>query len=856
MKRVAIVFISLLLLFNIIYARTRDEMRPLVAPTTQFKNQNASNIWLTFTNYGFFGNGGEWGTEPYSCVFPAYSNQEYLFQGALWVGAIVGRDTLCTVGQDGWAHEGEMYPGTDPGDTILERSNIPTSPVFDTTAVSELDFIAVYTDTYTDPSIPSMGPWHRPLGLEVRQNSYAWSYSYAEDFIIIDFWVKNIGRRTLREVYIGLYMDGDCGPTGALYEDDKSQDDVTGFISSIPPQYGGNVDNPKDSIKTAWLANAALVGFEGNCAGLVTPDVTGCRVLRTPNPYLSTSFNWWYSNQSDMIADWGPAFPDNPYDVLLNQLNSQFSPGDPQAGTPSYDDPRADVLKWLLMANGAFDPDQLDIRYAYSDTLMNDTRYMFSFGPIYPAQRNGMPVYDSTFQPGDSVPVTVAYIGGENFQIFSDVPTWSGHPNVTGGDTVVTKENSWSPIRYDFTDLGTNARWSLDVYDNPKVITSVPWGDDTITQAIFPPMGPADTAICDTTDPFFHWPVPIVINTDTIDWTGDGIPDFAGPPPPNFTQMMIVPGVPRATDVAILWGKREKVPTDPSRDSLWNILPDEQVSKDPFVPNYEDFQGYRIYKSYSNVEREIAGWTMLRQWDMGFKWILSNPSDPNSNLVEVPNQNYPQYAFAQWLEYDTIRAPNANIYETDYQLNHQLNIDPNFAPLEQYRNEFRYVFVDSNVTLLHPIYYTVTCFDFGNPQTDVEPLESSKGSNAHYIVPSPAPRQLNEDTPVMVVPNPYRGDFDYSSGAEPWEDPARTGWTEHSRRISFINLPEECTIRIYTLTGDLVKVLEHDGSENNSGTEDWNLISNDTQLIASGIYLYAVEEPGGNTQVGKFVVIK
>jgi len=499
-KRVVIIFLAILLILaTTMFAKTRDQMRPfVVTPTTQFKNQAASNIWLTFTNYGFFGNSGEWGIEPYSCIFPAYSNQEYLFQGALWLGAIVGRDTLCTVGADGWDQINEMYPGTDLGDTIVERSNNPNSPVYDSLAVSELDFIAIYVDTYTDQAqCPNLGTFHKPMGLEVTQKSYAWSYSYAEDFIIIDFWIKNMGRKTLREVYIGLYMDGDCGPTGALYQNDKSQDDVCGFIPSIPIQYGGNPDNPKDSIKVAWLSESRLTGFEGVAAGIETPDVTGMRVLRTPNPSLGTSFNWWYSNQNDQTLDWGPAFPDNPYDILLNQVNSQMAPGDAQAGTPSYDDPRADILKWLLNANGAFDPDQIDIQYAGRDTLLNDTRYLLSFGPIFPALRNGIPVTDSTFQPGDSVPITLAYIGGENFQIVNDLPLWSQHPYVPAGDTVIpfdtlTNGNvvpdysySWSATRYDFTDLGINARWAKDVYDNPKVITENLAGNDTITQAVW-----------------------------------------------------------------------------------------------------------------------------------------------------------------------------------------------------------------------------------------------------------------------------------------------------------------------------------------------------------------------------------
>ncbi|MBN1150522.1 T9SS type A sorting domain-containing protein [candidate division WOR-3 bacterium] len=855
MKRPVLIFFSLLLVLTTssVYGKMRDEYNAMANPYTQFRGMEQSNIWLCFTNYGFFGNGGEYGIVGYSCMFPAYSNQEYLFQGALWIAAVTGRDTLCSVGVDGWAHEGEMYPGTTADDSIHQRSTIPTSPVYDSLAVSELDFVSVYYDTYTDPSIPSMGPWHKPLGLQVTMESFSWSYEYAEDFIIINFWIKNIGRKNLKQCYLGLYVDADVGPVGAAY-DDKAQDDVCGFIPSIPVQYGGNPENPKDSINVAWIANAGLLGFPqaGTAQGVPTPDVTGTRVLRTPHPNLTTSFNWWYSNQNDQILDWGPCYPDNTFDIIMKLVNSQLAPGDPQPGTPSYDDPRADILKWLYLGNGSFDPDQLDIKYENRDTLFNDTRYLLSFGPIYPALRNGVPVTDSMFLPGDSVPVTFAYIGGEDFQKYSNAPLWSQHPNAT--DTIVPRELSWSPIRYDFTDLGVNARWALDVYDNPNVITETKNGPHVVTHDRWPSIISGDTIFCDTLDPFFHWPYPLIVAGDTIDWSGDGIPDYAGPPPPAFTEMLVVPGVPRPNDVAILWGRRNKTPTDTTQDSLWNVLPDEQVGKDIFAPNYEDFQGYRVYRSYPNNEREIAGWTLLKQWDRGYRWIHAIPTDPNSDTLRVPTD--PAFAYGFWLDRDSLRAPDADLADTVLQLKYQLAHDPSFSPLRQYENTYRYIYVDSGVTILSPVYYTVTCFDFGNPQTGVAPLETSKGSNTQRVIPGPAPQPLNDEKPVMVIPNPYRGDIDYSSATtgHPWEDPSRRGWTEHSRRISFINLPEKCTIRIYTLSGELVKTLVHEDMF--SSVHDWDLISSDIQLIASGIYLFSVEDESGKTQVGKFVVLK
>jgi hypothetical protein len=91
---------------------------------------------------------------------------------------------------------------------------------------------------------------------------------------------------------------------------------------------------------------------------------------------------------------------------------------------------------------------------------------------------------------------------------------------------------------------------------------------------------------------------------------------------------------------------------------------------------------------------------------------------------------------------------------------------------------------------------------------------------------------------IKVVPNPY------IAHAE-WE--TRAG----ERRIEFIHLPDEATIRVFTLAGDLVVTLEHEGS----GTAEWNLESVNEQSIAPGIYYYHVESPYGS-KIGKFAIIK
>ena len=74
----------------------------------------------------------------------------------------------------------------------------------------------------------------------------------------------------------------------------------------------------------------------------------------------------------------------------------------------------------------------------------------------------------------------------------------------------------------------------------------------------------------------------------------------------------------------------------------------------------------------------------------------------------------------------------------------------------------------------------------------------------------------------------------------------------------FNNLPQaHNTIRIFTVAGDLIQTLEHDGY-NQVGQVSWNLVSRNGQEIVSGIYLYSVQSDraGFDDFRGRFVVIR
>jgi len=121
---------------------------------------------------------------------------------------------------------------------------------------------------------------------------------------------------------------------------------------------------------------------------------------------------------------------------------------------------------------------------------------------------------------------------------------------------------------------------------------------------------------------------------------------------------------------------------------------------------------------------------------------------------------------------------------------------------------------------------------------------------------------------IMVVPNPYMA----SSALD---------LSPSQRRLEFVNLPARCTIRIYSLGGHLVNVLNHIGAnrhgwgdysdvdrldsngnpreftgwDNHGGTEAWNLQNRFGQTVASGLYFYHVTDERGETHTGKFYVI-
>ncbi|MBN1638893.1 MAG: hypothetical protein JW866_07990, partial [Ignavibacteriales bacterium] len=159
------------------------------------------------------------------------------------------------------------------------------------------------------------------------------------------------------------------------------------------------------------------------------------------------------------------------------------------------------------------------------------------------------------------------------------------------------------------------------------------------------------------------------------------------------------------------------------------------------------------------------------------------------------------------------------VYRSDYlPIGPWARIDTVFKGSPAHLSGSTYTFIDSTVDVGKSYYYALTAFDngkatwVGSAQTinNIPPLESSIFANrmeVPFVATLPPKDNLNE---VLVVPNPFvlgEGRSMPGQGDE----------------IQFVNIPNPCTIRIYTVRGDLVKTI--DVVEGEGGIVRWDQVT-------------------------------
>ena len=791
-------------------------------------------------NYCYRGvHGSHWSTT---------SQDWYNHWGAFWIGAVVGRDTLVSTGYDGWGfNSNEFSPDEAPFGFIEHRSIIdPLEPEFEG-AISEQDYIARYTDTVLLPQMfdPNDNRLHIPLGIEVIQKSYAWSYAYAEDFVLFDYSIKNVGQQILKNLYLGIYVDGDArsyymgsgGPT-ATY----AGDDILGFLPEYETSYGGC--DWVDTTFLAWFAdNDADFHLESD---IIVPQtgIAGVRLVRTPSDSLQLSFNWWSSN-TDASLDYGPQT------VSKYRYLSHGGSGTPEG----------DKAKYHYLSNQEFDFDQIytksivpgQTEWTFPNQVVaetvsrgGDSRYLLSFGPFY-------------MVPGQELPISFAYLMGDDFH---RDPT--NAPNNLTGLTYHPREFMRN---VHFDDIVKNAMWASWVYDNPGVDTD---GDGYFGKFR---LCCTDTSVIYVDSSGDRWDTTWSYgDCREVFYEGDGVPDFRGASPPPAPKMWLEPIV---GEIRVRWNGTYS-----------------ENTPDIFTRTI-DFEGYRVHLS---LDARESSYTLLasydkenfdklvwdaprREWAIndtpftarGLACFYGDSCEANFNPLEYSKSNpyfmpgFPDsiFSFASH-EYNMSELGRTTAIRKVYPYEPYPSTlilddaDPTALTEEGYLKYFEYEYLIKDILPTIQYYVSVTVFDYGAPQSGLDALETSKTLNAQrvYAMPSVAEVERN-GLAVYTYPNPYLINADYrAKGFEGRE--ARWFIPERDRRIHFVNLPAKCTIGIYSLDGDMIREIEHDRdpSAADASHDEWDMISRNTQSITTGIYYWTVTDRDGNTQIGKFVVMK
>ncbi|MDF1544086.1 MAG: hypothetical protein P1R58_03170 [bacterium] len=538
-------------------------------------DHRVGKMQLTVTNTGTFGNAYVGGADCFtgqslaSCEYPAGSGVSYLYGGALWVGAVVpvfsGTDTIVSVGADGWQNAQELYPDEAPAGMMIHRSiHDPSTP----DAISEDDIVSVYYDTLTVgvPLDPIENRPHFPLNIEVTETSMAWAYNDVDDFVLFDLKVRNHGFWMLNNVYLGVYVDADVGYSPDCFATECYADDICGFVESAT--FSDLACEFSSDINLAWVSDNDGDPHGGLFDATSAPGVTATSILRTPLSTPEISFNWWLSNGNPSL-DFGPR--ERAFTGVWPEDFRDFSTGG--IGTPE-----GDRNKYYIMRNQEFDYDQvytasispvdplwMEPIASWAENFSDgfDARYLLSFGPF-------------DIDPGEVLPITLAYVAGEAFHVDPDNYNQNLNTGLGNYDPAAYYDN------LNFQELFKNARMAGWVYDNPGVDT-----DGNGYAGEMQICCDSGAGLC-----------------DTIFVTGDGVPDF---------QARLVPPPPA------IWAER----IDSTSIMLRFNGTMCETAVDPFIIGSIDFEGYDVYIDFYGAR----SWAHLYSYDLEdylkYTWVAS-----------------------------------------------------------------------------------------------------------------------------------------------------------------------------------------------------------------------------------------
>ena len=849
---------------------------------------NVGNLQLQLTNVGQTGNTEfpDLTTVP-SAEYPPGSGNDHLFAAGLWVGAIdpsgiphvttaafdvefspelTPEDACVPLPLDQVADIREAYEGIPGGNRIISSSLDPDDDGDgridedflngiddDLDGLCDEDYGAIgqqmFATEYRDdlPTIRQAFPEHVPLGIRVRQTSYAWSTPGQSDFVGMDYHITNLSGRSIRNVYVGIFADPDVGSRAV---DFYFLDDQVALFDSTVTYAGPSGSTIHRRIQMAYAYD--------------NPD--------NPNRPQDNRFG-------DVPGYFGCMFLNHTVDPAgvtapprVGITAFKFFAG--QASFEAGGDPENDAQRYQLMSDSRLNPNSENFSGNVQSTRPLDYRFIMATGPF------------SQILPDSTLTVSVAWVAGIGLgrqagneqpgtlianaksaqQVFDGIYADLDNNQTTGvcgKEACLRNQSGGRAFTYHIPEA-CKARFHEDPASEGYPQYD-PWDSNTPCAnqhegKYVCPDRPDHCASEDTMDVHVTTEVCTYVDFDCDVNSGLGGREHlvnwvaAAPLPAPFFSGGGGGTEPR--DFLPLYSTAE----DSARVSAWFFPGDNQVTlkwndfaeqiRDAQRGNLKEFVGYRIYKAAGWIRPEGTNapsrdlWMLLGEWRRDPKRtparLLGELIDPSAPIVSMNEVQ------VRWDPVERRATNDSTKWSTEIDTLHAVG---------------RYSFVDPNVLNGFPYFYSIVPVSIvpgDTPEDDTVLSGNPSANNAQVVYPRGDAQPTQEE--VYVVPNPYKANTEWDLVPRE-DDPSGT-------KVLFMNLPStRGTIHVFTLAGDLVIDLPFDGRVApdmqygkdpllaGEGSVPWNLISRNGQKIVSGIYLYSVDTDLGK-QVGKFVVIR
>jgi len=895
---------------------------------------NVGNVIMKITNNGIIGNPFTNVSSDPSCQWPGTSAVEYMNFIGLAVGAVnpfatdpnaVRRVSYLNLewrpptldpedrmyrAYDGIVNgvrfindDGDIDPLTGLGrideDFLDGRDNDGDGRIDeDFAAIGQQMYTCVIRDDTPESVAAAAAERHVPLGgdvgrgVEVRQSAWAYSIPGYTDFNVVNWHFFNRAGHELDSVVIGFRFDFDCGPV------DKSNFFSDDFDVNMYP-FGNFVVQTKDTDLRKQERGTQNVDPDSALCPRMLIRVQGFSVADDDGDEAKTP-----GVPSFMLIDHSidPTGQNGPRSVGFRAFRS-FPSGQPyvQGGNPTIDQQRFEFM--TSQENISRDVSNAQM-FGFITQLSGDQKSDYSgwasIGPWLRWAADGE--LDCTFAVGVR-PGTLKLAQGYAADYLAAAQTVVKTDPETGVATMAVTNGADLIAKYPSLDNALAAQIAFEgTYESRPSWPLLTDGSGRETAIKAPPgqhlQLPPDCrseGLVNVDDQHYSWfdldcdyctgAYSTVLNQGLFHhtWLAES------PPPSPSTNMGVSYNYSDNPD------RRFPPAGDGQITVAWDNL--SENTPDPKT-GWFDFRGYKIWKVSDWTRPVGSSGPAETDWTLLAEYRLFDYRDDNKQMVNgvptCPTVYIPQRGDSMqvcltrgdlWnLQSGDVIHPDATLPCVGFPGNCVVDdgLELGSAGTHVQRTRYpvgRYHYVDRNVKNGFLYFYSVTAFDstgFGQGKVELNGRRSAV--EAEGVSPQSS---ANAKQKVWVVPNPYRGVHNIQERPSSWDltpnasDPTGT-------HIDFYGLPDgQWTIKIFTLSGDLVQTLSsmdavdastrsatvidsHGQSHTNvtkqqdtpgDGQARWNLISRNGQDVVSGIYLFTVASKRG-AERGKFVLIR